>query len=48
MRRLQWYKRGAAYSQKVKSCEEWTQLFTAVSGLYSDAYAIYVKSEEWI
>ena len=48
MRSLQWYKRGAAYVLKVKSCEEWAQLFTAVSGLYSDAYAICVKSEEWI
>ena len=25
MRRLQWYKRGAAYQQKVKSGEEWVK-----------------------
>ena len=31
MRSLQWYKRGAAYEEWVKSGEEWRKLFTRAS-----------------
>ena len=48
-RRLQWYKRGAAYKQKgegwVKGGEGSTKPFTAISALYIVLYVMLVKGE---
>ena len=50
MRRLQWYKRGAAYRKKVKSGEEWVKsaeyLFTHIMYCASVVYVEKVKAEE--
>ena len=48
-RRLQWYKRGAAYKQKgeglVKGGEGLMKPFTAISSLYIVLYVMLVKGE---
>ena len=46
MRSLQWYKRGAAYEEWVKSGEEFRQLFTRTSTSHTTTYITSVKSEE--
>ena len=52
MRRLQWYKCGAAYLLPVKSGEEWVKseqkLFTTPNALFIGIYKGKVKSEEFL
>ena len=47
MRRLQWYKRGAAYEAWVKSGEELSLLFTSPNALFIRGCEGWVKSEEY-